>query len=121
MEVCKGCRDAGDEESQGQPNHSYPPDSGEDEPTTVQARVPCIVQVRISSSHCWRMLKVHMCAPCLITWSSLLPIMLSFILRHDMLFCNIVPNEGVHLPRNYHVTALKSLREALRSGRLAGK
>jgi len=47
--------------------------------------------------------------------------MLSFILRYDVLFCNIVPHEGVHLPRNYHVTVLKSLREALRSSRLAGK
>src|SRR6266699_642174 len=64
MEICKGGRDAGDEESQGQHNHGYPYDPCKDKPASTQASVNRAGRGR---SHYFLRLhigSVHRCAPC---------------------------------------------------------
>src|SRR6266568_5384416 len=63
MEGCKGCRDAGDEESQGQHNHGSPDDPRKDKPASTQASVSHAGRGR--SHYCLRLhiSSVHTCAP----------------------------------------------------------
>src|SRR6266516_7779066 len=63
MEGCKGCRDAGDEESQGQYHHGYPYDPRKDKPASTQASVSYAGRGRSQSCLRLHISSVHTCAP----------------------------------------------------------
>src|SRR5436305_7579620 len=116
MEGCKGCRDAGDEEAQGQHYHGYPYHPCKDKPATVQA---CrAVPFRALSHRCWRMLNVHSRTPCLSPRFLLLLVLPALLICQAPSF--VTRSKKCVFIRSHLTTAtvLKSLRKPLRTGRL---
>src|SRR6266581_9587164 len=118
MEGCKGCRDAGDEEPQGEHHHGNPYHSRKDKPASTQASVSRAGRGR--SHYCLRLHigSVHTCAPCQ------LPIRCcDEVIGLDTLLSP--PKQLVSgtytcsSPLYYHTFVLKSLAKTLRTTRLS--
>src|SRR5258706_5107439 len=111
MEICKGGRNAGDEESQGQHNHGYPYDPCKDKPASTQARVSHAGRSRSHDFLRLHISSVHRCAPCQLPMrccdEEIGPDTLLPPLRH--LISGTYTSSS---PLYYHISGSKTLRTA---------